>query len=114
MAVHATAVRPNGNGPDGVEQAGTTAPLTVSTAVTVYFTEAPPADVASTVSSSGSFRTGGVVSATVTVKPPLAWFPCASVTVQATCVAPIAKIESGRGAQRGVTTPSTLSVADAV
>ena len=36
-------------------------------------------DVASTVSAPGSLSAGGVVSATVTLKLPLAWFPCASV-----------------------------------
>src|SRR5262245_60667488 len=71
LAVQLTVVVPSGNSePDAGVQLTATGPSTLSVAVTVYPTCAPPGSVASAVMSAGTVITGGVVSAsrvTVTV-----------------------------------------------
>ena len=50
------------------------------------------------------------MSLTVTVKPQLAEFPDASVTLQVTVVVPFANVEPEAGAHVGVPTPVQLSL----
>ena len=62
----------------------------------------------------GRVRTGAVVSATVTVKLPLALLLAASVAEQFTVVVPIGKVLPDAGAQLIATAPSIASDADAL
>lgn len=98
---------------------------TRSTAVTLYETTAPSADVASRVFSAGTFRAGPVVSSTATWKlfearlPPAseaepggALVPFLSVAVQATADGPRPKVLPELGVHDVSTGPSTRSVAE--
>jgi hypothetical protein len=62
----------------------------------------------------GTVRTGGVVSFTVTVNEAEPVLPCVSVAVHVTVVVPSGKVEPLGGVQVTGTTPSMLSVAEAV
>jgi hypothetical protein len=75
---------------------------------------APAGPVASTVAFAGTVRTGGAVSLTVTVNEAEPVLLCASVAVQVTVVVPSGNVEPLAGAQVTATTPSMLSVAEAV
>ena len=57
---------------------------------------------------------GAVVSTTVTVNVLVDEFPCASVALQVTVVAPSGKIEPDAGLQLAATAPSTMSAAEAL
>ena len=53
---------------------------------------------------------GAVVSTTVTVNVLVDEFPCASVALQVTVVAPSGKVEPDAGLQVTATAPSTMSL----
>ena len=115
VAVQVTVVAPKGNVlPEAGLQLTATLPSTMSTALAVKVTTAPAALVASTVILAGTMSIGGVVSRTVTVKLPWAVLPCASVAVQFTVVAPMAKVLPEAGVELTATLPSTRSVAPAL
>jgi hypothetical protein len=115
VAVHVTVVTPRGNAaPLAGVQLTATLPSIPSFAVAVYVKGAPVAPVASTVAWAGTVTTGPVVSATVTVKEAARLLPRASVAVHVTVVVPSGKVAPLAGAHVTGTTPSTLSVADAV
>jgi hypothetical protein len=75
---------------------------------------APAGPVASIVAFAGTVRTGGAVSLTVTVNEAEPLLPCVSVAVQVTVVVPSGNVEPLAGVQVTATTPSMLSVAEAV
>jgi hypothetical protein len=115
FAVHTTVVAPNGNAlPEAGPHVGVTAPSTMSDAVAEKETIAPPGPVASAVTGAGSDRVGAVVSRTVTVNEPLAWFWRESVAVQVTVVVATGNMDPDVGLHDGVTLPSTVSEAVAV
>jgi hypothetical protein len=87
---------------------------TKSVAVAENNTTAPAGDVAETVISLGTVKFGAVVSFTVTWKLLLPVLPCASVAEQVTDVMPRANVEPEAGAQVGMSTPSTRSLAEAL
>jgi hypothetical protein len=62
----------------------------------------------------GTVITGGVESVTVTVKEAEPVLPCASIAVQVTVVVPSGNVEPLAGVQVTDTTPSTMSVPEAV
>jgi hypothetical protein len=97
---------------EGVQLVGRV-PSTVSLAVAEKSTAAPAPLVASRVIVAGRLKEGAVVSRTVTVKDPLAWFPWASVAVHVTVVEAIANVEPLDGTHEGVIGPSTVSLAEA-
>jgi len=87
---------------------------TLSVAVTVKETRAPEGAVASAVIGSGTVRTGGVVSITVTWNNPVTVFPWESEAEQTTfVVTKTGKVEPEAGEHVTATGPSTRSVADA-
>jgi hypothetical protein len=114
-AVQVTVVRPSGNVEPlaGVQLTGR-APSTLSVADAEYVKIAPAGPVASTVAFADTVTTGAVLSATVTVNEAEPVLPCVSVAVQVTVVVPSGKVEPLAGAQVTATTPSMLSVAEAV
>src|SRR5262245_21906936 len=67
--------------------------------------------VASRVMSAGTVSTGGVTSRTVTLNPPVATLPAASVAVHTTCVAPTGNADPDGGAHATTGFGSRLSVA---
>jgi hypothetical protein len=75
---------------------------------------APVGPTASIVAFAGTVMAGGAVSLTVTVNEAEPGLPCASVAVQVTVVVPRGNVEPLGGAQVTATTPSMLSVAEAV
>ena len=89
-------------------------PLTRSVAVTVYVTTLPEGPVASAMILAGRFNVGGVVSRTVTLKPPTDMFARESNDQHVTLVVPIGKVEPEPGKHVTVRGPSTRSVAVAV
>jgi hypothetical protein len=107
-----TLVLPRGKvDPDACEHDTVVAPSTTSEALAANVTAAPFGPVASTPATlSGAVTTGGVVSATVTVKLPLAVLPRASVAEQLTVVVAMPNIPAA-GAQLTEMAPSTMSVA---
>jgi hypothetical protein len=115
VAVHVTVVVPSGKVEplDGVQLTGR-APSTLSVADAEYAKTAPADPVASTVTSPGTVSVGGVLSVTVTVNEVEPALPCVSVAVQATVVVPSGNVEPLGGAQVTGTTPSVLSMADAL
>jgi hypothetical protein len=115
VAVHVTVVEPSGNvAPLAGVQVAATAPSTTSLAVALYVTIAPVAPVASTVALAGTVTTGRVVSVTVTVNDPVPVLPRVSLAVQVTVVAPSGNVAPLAGVQLTATTPSSVSVADAL
>ena len=87
---------------------------TLSVAVTVKETRAPEGAVASAVIGSGTVRTGGVVSITVTWNNPVTVFPWESEAEQTTfVVTKTGKVDPEAGEHVTATGPSTRSVADA-
>jgi len=72
---------------------------------------APLEEVAIAVMDAGSNGTGGVVSATVTLKLALDELPWASVATHVTGFVPTGNVDPDAGMQFGVTAPSTRSVA---
>src|SRR5262245_11960308 len=112
--VQVTVVWPSGNVlPEGGAHVVATAPSTRSVALAAKLTAAPDGPVASSVMFAGTDTAGGVVSTTVTPKAAEALLPCASEAVQVTVVRARGNVLPERGKQDGVTTPSTMSVADA-
>ena len=86
---------------------------TLSVAVAMKVTTAPPGPVASAVMLPGTFTVGGVVSCTVTVNEPEAWLPESSVAVQLTVVVPMGKTLPDGGKHETLTFVSTRSLAEA-
>ena len=87
---------------------------TLSVAVTVKETRAPEGAVASAWIGSGTVRTGGVVSITVTWNNPVTVFPWESEAEQTTfVVTKTGKVEPEAGEHVTATGPSTRSVAEA-
>ncbi len=89
LAEQWTVVTPSGKTePDGGVQTTGTGPSTLSIAVAVKVTVAPPGPVASTTLSAGNVSTGGIVSPPVTVMVnwPVVMPPPAFVAVQLTTV----------------------------
>jgi len=112
VAEHVTEVTPSGNvEPDGREQDADNGPSTVSVADAVKVARAPPGPVASRLMLTGTVTSGAVVSRTVTVNVAVATFPCPSVAVQSTRVAPSGNTKPDDGLQVAATGPSTMSVA---
>ena len=115
VAEQLTVVVPNAKvEPDAGKQLGVIVPSTLSLADAEKLTAAPEGPVASAVRLPGTVTAGGVVSTTVTLKPPVATFPAASAAEQLTAVVPRAKVEPEAGEQFITTAPSTKSVAEAV
>src|SRR2546425_384766 len=115
VAAQVTVVAPNANvDPLAGVQLVATLPSrrSVDDAVKVY--GAPVAPVASIVAFAGTVTMGPVVSFTVTVNAAALWFPCASVALQVTVVAPNGNVDPLAGAQLVATGPSSASVAEAV
>src|SRR3569623_1599365 len=107
-----TVVLPSANvEPAAGVQATAVEPSTRSCAVAMIERGAPAGPIASAARSCGSARTGGVVSRTVTLKPPDAVLPCASVDVQVTTVVVLPDTEPLGGLQLTATSPSTMSCA---
>jgi hypothetical protein len=75
---------------------------------------APAGPVASIVAFAGTVMAGGAVSLTVTVNEAEPGLPCASVAVQVTVVVPSGNVEPLAGVHATATTPSMLSVAEAM
>ena len=114
IAEQVTVVVPNGKvEPDAGVQVTGMEPSTRSEAETENVTTAPGL-VACTVISDGSFNSGGVVSATVTLKEAEPTLPALSVTEHVTFVEPNANVEPDEGVQVGAKEPSTASNAEAV
>ena len=91
-AVHPTSVVPIEKvAPEPGLQSGAMGPSTRSSELAEYGTTAPPGPVASVRMSSGSTRTGAVVSWTVILNEPVPVFECASVAVHVTMVSPRGK-----------------------
>lgn len=110
-----TVVVPIGNvAPDVGKQVTASGPSTKSFAEAVKLTGAPEALTASTVMLEGSVSTGAALSATVTVKLPLAVLLWESVAEQLTVVVPIGNVEPEAGEQIAAREPSTRSLAEAV
>jgi len=107
-----TRVVPRGNvEPDaGVHETGTV-PSTMSVADALKETALPAGETASTTTSAGTVRLGGVLSTTVIVKDAEPVFPWASVATQVTVVVPNPNVEPDAGAHETPTEPSTMSVA---
>src|SRR5438270_459906 len=82
-------------------------PSTLSVALAEYVTGAPAGLEVFTLKSTGTVRSGAVVSTSVTVtsKLPLLEFPCASVAVHPTVVLPTENVLPDAGEQTGVTDP---------
>src|SRR5256712_11577869 len=115
LALHVTVVGPDGNiDPLAGVHVVATAPSSASVADAVKVKTAPVAPVASIVAFAGTVTTGPVVSFTVTVNDAALWFPCASVALQVTVVAPNGNVDPLAGAQLVATGPSSASVAEAV
>jgi hypothetical protein len=113
VAVQTSVVVPTGKLlPDGGEQDGVRFPLTVSVALALNVTTAPPGPVASTLIAAGTVTTGGVVSCTVIVKELLPVLPASSVAVHVTVVVPSGKVLPDAGAHVEVRLPLTASIAD--
>ena len=115
-AVQATVVTPSGKSAPGPgEHATSTGPETRSTAAGGgYVTREPLRPSASETTAAGTaLNAGGVVSRTVTMDVALALFPCESVAVHDTVVAPTGNVLPDDGEQAGVEPPSTMSDADA-
>jgi hypothetical protein len=70
--------------------------------------------MASIVAFAGTVMAGGALSLTVTVKEAEPVLPCVSVAVQVTVAVPSGNVEPLAGVQAIGTTPSMLSVAEAV
>jgi hypothetical protein len=115
VAVHVTVVVPSGKvEPLGGAQLTGRAPSTLSVADAEYVKTAPAGPVASTVAFTGTVTTGAVLSVTVTVNEAEPVLLCVSVAVHVTLVVPSGNVEPLGGAQVAATTPSMLSVAEAV
>jgi hypothetical protein len=99
--------------PERGEHEADTEPSTTSDAAAWKDTIAPEPEVALTVKLSGKFRTGGLVSTTLTTNEPLALLPALSVAEQVTVVLPSLSVEPDSGLQLALKTPSTSSRADA-
>src|SRR5260370_30576626 len=97
--------------PEAGTQIGVSEPDTVSVALAAKVTTAPLGPVASTRLGAVMVTTGGVVSATVTVKLAFAVLPCVSVAVHATVVRPRGKVLPDAGAQETVTASSSAALA---
>src|SRR5260370_22713827 len=111
LAVQVMAVLPSAKAlPEEGEQLGVSEPDTVSAAVAVKVTAAPLGPVASTTLGAAMVTTGGVVSATETVKLAFAALPSMSVAAHATVVRPRGKGLRDAGGQDTVTA-SSASVA---
>src|SRR5205814_4848313 len=89
-------------------------PSALSDAEAVNITTAPLGLVASVVMSSGTSRSGGVVSPTVTLNEPVAVLPVESLAVHVTGVVPRSNVEPDGGVQVTGTGPSMTSTAVAV
>lgn len=114
VAVQLTEVVPSPNVvPDAGEQLTGIEPLMLSFAEAENETTAPPGPVASTEIGAGTVTVGGIVSCTVTENEPESVFPCASVAVHVTFVAPKPNVLPDDGVQVGEIDPSTMSDADA-
>jgi hypothetical protein len=114
-AEQVTAEVPSANtDPDAGVHVTETTPSTVSLAEAENVTIAPAELVASSVIFAGSVSVGAVVSAIVTVKPPLAVLPPESDAEQLTAVIPSANVAPDAGLQETETEPSTRSFAVAV
>jgi hypothetical protein len=85
-----------------------------SAADAVYVNAAPVGAVASTVAFAGTVMTGPIVSAPVTVKVLVPTLARLSVAVHVTVVGPSGNVDPLAGVQLTATTPSRVSVADAL
>jgi hypothetical protein len=113
-AVHVTVVAPVANTlPEAGEHAVASLPSTLSLALALNVTVAPPGPVASVVIGAGTVIAGGVMSLTTTGKLALAVLPAVSRAVHVTSVLPSANSEPEAGVQLAATAPSTLSIAAA-
>src|SRR3989442_940577 len=92
--------------PEAGTQIDVSEPDTVSVALAVKATTAPLGPVASTRLGAVMVTTGGVVSATVTVKLAFAALPCVSVAVHVTVVSPMGKVAPEMGVQATVAASS--------
>src|SRR5438128_1095621 len=111
VAAQVTVVGPNGKvNPLAGVQVVASGPSRISVADAVKVWAAPAALVASTVALAGTVMTGPVVSVTVTMKDAAPGFPCASVAVQLTVVAPNGNVDPLEGAQVAGRLPSTASL----
>jgi hypothetical protein len=115
VAVQVTVVALSGNvEPLGGVQLTGRAPSMLSVADAEYVNTAPAGPVASIVAFAGTVRTGGAVSLTVTVNEAEPALPCASVAAQVTVVVPSRNVAPLAGVHVTGTTPSMLSLAEAV
>src|SRR6266540_1944940 len=94
VALHVTVVVPSANvEPLAGEQTTGRGPSALSDAAAVNVTTAPLGLVASAVMSSGTSRSGGVVSPTGTLNEPVAVLPVESLAVHVTGVVPSKNVE---------------------
>jgi hypothetical protein len=115
VAVHVTVVGPNGKvDPLAGVQLTATVPSIASVADALKVNAAPVELVASTLAFAGTVTTGPVVSVTVTVNAADPVLPRVSLAVQVTVVAPSGNVDPLAGVQLTATTPSRVSVADAL
>jgi hypothetical protein len=97
--------------PEAGLQLTMTEPSTASNADAVNVTLAPAGSVGFATMSAGRFRTGGVLSSTITAKVPAATLPALSVAEQETVVVPNGNVEPEAGVHENVLTPDKESVA---
>src|SRR5207302_9981032 len=88
-------------------------PARRSCAVASNVKTAPAGSLVSMLAFAGRLSIGAVVSVTVTAKDAAALFPCPSVALQATFVAPTGNVTPLAGVQLIATPPSRISAADA-
>src|SRR5439155_27080144 len=115
VALQVTVVAPSGKVvPEAGLQLAATAPSTMSAAEALWPAARRVGPDATLGMFPGTLTTGGVVSWTVTVNVLADEYPCASVALQGTVVAPSGKIEPDAGLQLAATAPSTMSAAEAL
>src|SRR5213080_2511723 len=90
------------------------APTRCDTAEAGTLPRAPLISVAATVMAAGGVTDGANVSTTITLNDAVRVFPCVSLAVQATVVAPSGNVDPLADVQVATTLPSTASTADAV
>ena len=113
VALQVNVVWPSANvEPEGGLQVAVTGPSTTSLAAGVAkVTTAPAGPVASTDATVGVSTLGGVVSWTVTLKPPVAMLPAVSAAEQDTAVVPSGNVLPDDGRQVTVGLAGLASVA---
>src|SRR5207302_943478 len=90
------------------------APTRCDTAEAGTLPRAPLISVAATVMAAGGVTDGANVSTTITLNDAVRVFPCVSLAVHATVVAPSGNVDPQPGVHATATLPSTASTAEAV